>query len=84
MLSCFVVSESVGPGPLNIVIKGIVPMSVNSLAIEDRCLYLNNTKLEFDSRKLYDPLFYLQEFDYNNFIQNLGFLENSVINYLLL
>src|ERR1035438_10677547 len=31
----FVVSESVGPGPLNIVIKGIVPMSVNSLEIED-------------------------------------------------
>ena len=74
----FVVSESVGPGPLNIVIKGIVPMSVNSLEIEDGCLYLNDTKLEFDARKLYDPSLYLLEFDYNNFIRNLGFLENSV------
>jgi hypothetical protein len=74
----FVVSESVGPGPLNIVIKGIVPMSVNSLEIEDGFLYLNDTKLEIDSRKLYDPLLYLHEFDHNNFIRNLGFLENSV------
>ena len=75
----FVVSENVGPGPLNIVIKGIVPMSVNSLEIEDGCLILNGTKLEFDVGKLYDPLIYLLEFDYNNFIRNLGFLENSVI-----
>jgi hypothetical protein len=75
----FVVNESVGPGPLNIVIKGIVPMSVNSLEIEDGCLILNGTKLEFDAGKLYDPLIYLLEFDYNNFIRNLGFLENSVI-----
>jgi hypothetical protein len=74
----FVVSESVGPGPLNIVIKGIVPMLVNSLEIEDGCLYLNDTKLEFDTGKLYDPFIYLQEFDYYNFIRNLGFLENSV------
>jgi hypothetical protein len=74
----FVVSESVGPGPLNIVVKGIVPMSVNSLEIEDGCIYLNNTKLEFDPCKLYDPLLYLQEFDFNDFILNLGFLENSV------
>jgi Protein of unknown function (DUF2877) len=74
----FVVSESVGPGPLNIVIKGIMPVSVNSLQIDDRCLYLNDTKLLFDERKLYDSTLYLQGFDYNNFILNLGFLENSV------
>jgi hypothetical protein len=74
----FVVSESVGSGPLNIVIKGIVPMSVNSLEITDLCMFLNNTKLDFDADKLYDPVTYLQEFDYNKFIQNLGFLENSV------
>src|ERR1035437_8543186 len=74
----FVVNESIGSGPLNIVIKGIVPMSVNSLEIEDGCLYLNDTKLDFDAGKLYDPLLYLLEFDYNNFIRNLGFLENSV------
>jgi hypothetical protein len=74
----FVVSESVGPGPLNIVIKGIVPILVNSLEIEDEYLFLNNTKLKFDSHKLYDPLIYLKEFDYNNLIRNLGFLENSV------
>ena len=74
----FVVCESVGPGPLNIVIKGIVPVSVNSLEIQEGCLYLNDTKIDFDARKLYDPIIYLQEFDYNNFISNLGFLENSV------
>ena len=74
----FVVSESVGSGPLNIVIKGIVPLSVNSLEIKEGCLVLNNTELDFDASKLYDPLIYLQEFDYNNFIRNLGFLEYSV------
>ena len=74
----FVVNENVGPGPLNIVIKGIVPVSVNSLEIEDRYLLLNDIKLEFDTRKLYYPFISLQEFDYNNFIRNLGFLENSV------
>jgi Protein of unknown function (DUF2877) len=74
----FVVNESVGPGPLNIVIKGIVLMSVNSLAIEDGCIYLNDSKLDFDADKLYDPLIYLHEFDYNNFILNLGFLENLI------
>jgi Protein of unknown function (DUF2877) len=74
----FVVSESVGSGPLNIVIKGIVPMSVNSLEIADRCMYLNNAKLDFDVDKLYNPVMYLQDFDYNNFIWNLGFLESSI------
>src|ERR1035437_775221 len=74
----FVVNESVGPGPLNIVIKGIVPESVNFLEIEDGCLYLNNTKLVFDADKLYDPLIYLLEFNYTNFIRNLGFLEYTV------
>jgi len=74
----FVVNESVGPGPLNIVIKGIVPMSVNSLIIEDECIYLNDSKLDFDADKFYDPLIYLHEFDYNNLILNLGFLENLI------
>jgi hypothetical protein len=74
----FVVSESVGPGPLNIVIKGSMPVSVNSLEIDDACLYLNDTRLLFDDRKLYDSILYLQGFDYNNFIRNLGFLENSI------
>ena len=74
----FVVSESVGPGPLNIVIKGIVPLSVNSLEIKEGCLVLNNTKLDFDASKLYDPLISLLKFDFNNFIRNLGFIENSV------
>jgi hypothetical protein len=74
----FVVNESVGPGPLNIVIKGIVPMSVNSLEIEDGCIYINDSKLDFEIDKLYDSLLYLQEFDHNNFILNLGFLENSL------
>ena len=75
----FVVNESVGSGPVNIVIKGIAPMSVNSLEISEGCMYLNNTKLEFDADKLYDPVTYLQKFDYNNFSRNLVFLENSVI-----
>jgi hypothetical protein len=74
----FVVNEKVGRGPLNIVIKGIVPMSVNSLEIEDRFLNLNNTKLAFGDDKCYDPSIYLQEFDYNNFILNLSLLENFV------
>jgi hypothetical protein len=59
----FVVNESVGPGPLNIVIKGIVLMSVNSLAIEAACNYLKDTKLDIDADKLYDPLISLHEFD---------------------
>jgi Protein of unknown function (DUF2877) len=75
----FVVSENVGPGPLNIVIKGIVPVSVNSLEIEDQCLYLNDIKLDFNVDKLYDPLIYLKKFDYNNLNRNLGSLETSVI-----
>lgn len=74
----FVVNESVGSGPLNIVIKGIVPMSVNSLEIADGSIYLNDTKLDFETNKLYDSQTYLRDFDYNNFIWNLGFLENSV------
>ncbi|MDR3667357.1 MAG: DUF2877 domain-containing protein [Ignavibacteriaceae bacterium] len=74
----FVVNESVGPGPLNIVIKGIAPMSVNSLVIENRVLFLNDTKLDFEVRKLYDPIIYLLEFDYNNFNKNLLFLENLI------
>ena len=74
----FIVNESVGPGPLNIVVKGIVPMSVNSLEINEGCLFVNETKLLFDIAKRYDPLIYLQEFDYNNFIRNLTFLESSV------
>jgi hypothetical protein len=74
----FVVNESVGPGPLNIVIKGIVPMSVNSLVIEDGFLYLNDTKLDFETGKLYDPLIYLVEFDYDKFVLNLRSLENAV------
>jgi hypothetical protein len=74
----FVVNESVGPGPLNVVIKGIAPMLVNSLEITGRYIYLNNVKLDFDTVKLYDSVTYLRHFDYNNFILNLGILENSV------
>jgi hypothetical protein len=74
----FLVNEGVGPGPLNIVIKGILPIAVKSLEIQDNCLFLNETKLFFETDKLYDPTVHLLDFNYDNFIQNLGFLERTV------
>jgi hypothetical protein len=77
----FVVNESIGPGPLNIVVRGILPLAVKSLYIEDGSLFLNETQLYYEADKLYDPSVYLDEVNYDNFIRNLGFLEKTVENF---
>jgi hypothetical protein len=75
----FVVNENIGSGPLNIVVKGILPIEVKSLDIIDRYIYINETKLCIDNDLLYDPSICLKEFDYNNIVKNLDVLENTVI-----
>jgi hypothetical protein len=74
----FVVNEKVGPGPLNIVVKGILPAAVESLYIEDNSLFLNETQLYYDTDKLYDSSVHIDEINYDNIIRNLGFLEKTV------
>ena len=74
----FVVNENIGSGPLNIVVKGILPLMVRSLVFSHHCLYINENKLSFDTDLLYDHSFYLNEFDYNNFTINLIVLEDTI------
>jgi hypothetical protein len=76
----FVVNEYVGPGPLNIVVKGIVPQYVDSLEIEDSCFHLNGSEIGFDNEKRYDPFISLNDFNYETFIHNLSIVKNILID----
>jgi hypothetical protein len=76
----FIVNEDIGSGPLNIVIKGIDLNLVNSLLITDTSVIINDINIVLAPDKIYLPAICLYEFDHNNFINNLNFLENITKN----
>jgi hypothetical protein len=75
----FVVNESVGSGPLNIVINGFVPDSVNSLKIEDSCIKLDGKEFRFESNKRYDSTVDFSKYGHDLFVKNLGIVEKVVV-----
>jgi hypothetical protein len=75
----FVVNESVGAGPVNIVVNGIVPQSVDFLKIEDTCFKINGAEFGFESGKRYDPFININDFAYERVVKNLEIVERGVI-----
>jgi hypothetical protein len=75
----FVVNESVGAGPVNIVVNGIIPQSLESVEIEDSCIKLADTKYNIGSIMRYDSSIDLSKYDYELFALNLGIVEKVVV-----
>jgi len=74
----FVVNERIGPGPVNIVINGIVPESIDSLKVEESCLKFNNVEYGFESGRSYNSAIGISEYNHEVFVRNLRIVEETV------
>ncbi len=75
----FVVNESIGTGPINIVVKGIVPQAIDFLEIDDTCIKINGIEFICESDKRYDSSIDLSKYDYDLFFRNLEIIENIIV-----
>ena len=74
-----VVSENIGGGPLNIVLKGIVPASIETLEIDETHVTVNNTKLPLHTSKGYNPFFISDRYDIGVCNRNIVLFEKTLV-----
>ena len=75
----FVVNESVGAGPVNIVINGEVPLGADLLEVGETHLRLNGIEFGFDYGCRYDSKIDMSSYNNELFTRNLGIVERTVI-----
>lgn len=75
----FFVSNSIGGGPLNIVVEGVSYNKLESLIVTEDHFQLNDEKVIFETSKKYDSEIKVTDFDEIKFKLNLNFFEKALI-----
>lgn len=76
----FIVSNSIGGGPFNIVVDNISFKEVENLIVAEDYFLLNDEKVFFETSKKYDSEIKVTDFDENKFKSNLNSFEKALIN----
>ena len=75
----FIVANSIGDGPFNIVVEGASFTELENLVIAKDHFLLNEEKIFFETSKKYDSKIKVTDFDEKKFWQNLDHFEKTLI-----
>ena len=75
----YVVNESVGAGPVNIVVNEVIPREIDSLEVGDTHFKFNGVEFNFNPAKCYDSAIDILDYDHDLFVKNLGIVESIVV-----
>jgi len=75
----FIVNNSIGGGPFNIVVDDVDFSELEDLIIAEEYFQLNDEKVFFDNSKKYNSELKVSDFNENKFTSNLVFFEKTLI-----
>ena len=73
-----IVSEDIGKGPLNIIVRGLDLQKIHSLSIYNNILMINNVALVVQEALKYSSKLSLKTIDFSKFAENLTLLKTSL------
>ncbi len=76
-----VVAEGIGPGPVNIVVRGINPAGRESLRIDDKTIQIGPRSFPYDRRKIFNSRIIPGEFEKEKLAAGLRYFEEALLNY---